>query len=270
MAVRIGGPKRFAGIEIPMHAAMNKTKTLYGLLSLGAALALSACAASFKGSIAYPYTWAPLETGFASDGCPRLEGTYANHGTGTFPPELGKTPSLGNIFSRLIPEPVHPNAHANRRLLSALSAATSVSIVQSSEKLKVSFLGKNGKPIPLNFRRDHLSITKERHDGLFTCYHGDSEPGSKIRYLTTEPRLRLWSESEAGFELVVSGAKTLAAGNEPAYFDGVLIKVLLLTAEDDSLVIQWRSEPAFDLSLGAGSLNKTSIWWRYPLLRDVQ
>ena len=242
-----------------MHAAMNKTKTLYGLLSLGAALALSACAASFKGSIAYPSTWAPLETGFASDGCPRLEGTYANHGTGTFPPELGKTPSLGNIFSRLIPEPVHPNAHANRRLLSALSAATSVSIVQSSEKLKVSFLGKNGKPIPLNFRRDHLSITKERHDGLFTCYHGDSEPGSAIRYLTTEPRLRFVSLPR----------KTLAARNEPAGLldahgvgRGIGIgqkPILLLTAEDDSLVIQWRSD-----------ISRTSVWWRYPLLRDVQ
>ena len=51
-----------------------------------------------------------------------------------------------------------------------------------------------------------------------------------------EPRLRFMAEPELGGSLV-----------------------FLLRAEDDSLIVQWRND-----------LSQISIWWRYPLRRDVQ
>ncbi len=227
---------------------MDSNRTiLSALLSAGVVLALSACA-SVSGSVSYPVSWAPLDPVFAADGCPRLEGRYGNRGIGTFPPELGEPPSLGNIFARLGPETGPMSVSANGRVSPVLSDAVSVSIVQTSEILKVTFFGENEEQTSLDFRRYRFNWSEERYDDLFACYHGSSYTNRRIRQLANEPRLRFLAEP-----------RNYATGFSPMYFEVDSNLVFLLKAEDDSLVVQWRN----DLSL-------ESIWWRYPLLRDVQ
>ncbi len=227
---------------------MDSNRTiLSALLSAGVVLALSACA-SVPGSFSYPVSWAPIDPGFAADGCPRLEGRYGNRGIGTFPPELGEPPSLGNIFARLGPETGPMSASANGRVSPVLSDAVSVSIVQTSEILKVTFFGENEEQTSLDFRRYRFNWSEERYDDLFACYHGSSYTYLHPANWQTEPRLRF-----------VAGPRNLATGFAPMYFEGGFNLVLLLKAEDDSLVVQWRND-----------ISKKSIWWRYPLLRDVQ
>jgi hypothetical protein len=72
--------------------------------------------------------------------------------------------------------------------------------------------------------------------------------GLYFRGLSKEPRLRFFA-----------GPRSHVIGTAPKYFEGGLNLVLLLKAEDDSLIVQWRND-----------FSKKSIWWRYPLLRDVQ
>ncbi len=224
----------------------NRT-TLSALLSLGVVLALSACA-SVPGSVSYPVSWAPIDPGVAADGCPRLEGTYSNRGIGTFPPELGEPPSLGNIFARLGPGTGPISASANGRVSPVLSDAISVSIVQTSEILKVTFFSENGEQTSLDFRRYRFNLSEERYDDLFTCYRELSFLSGKVRFLAKEPRLRFMAEP-----------KSPATGIAPIYFKGFGTLVFLLKAEDDSLIVQWR-----------GDISEKSVWWRYPLLRGVQ
>lgn len=229
---------------------MDSNRTiLSALLSAGVVLALSACA-SVPGSVSYPASWAPLDPGFAADGCPRLEGRYGNRGIGTFPPELGEPPSLGNIFARLGPETGPMSVSANGRVSPVLSDAVSVSIVQTSEILKVTFFGENEEQTSLDFRRYRFNWSEERYDDLFTCYKGSSYASGPPRKLAKDTRLRF-----------VVGPRNYATGFAPMYFEGGLNLVFLLKAEDDSLVVQWRND---------FSMDEKSIWWRYPLLRDVQ
>ena len=208
---------------------------------------MSACA-SVPGSVSYPVSWAPIDPGVAADGCPRLEGAYRNRGIGTFPPELGEPPSLGNIFARLGPGTGPISASANGRVSPMLSDAISVSIVQTSEKLKVTFFGDNGEKTSLNFRRYRFNLSEERYDDLFTCYRELSFMSGKVRFSAKEPRLRF-----------IYGPKSPAKGLAPIYFKGLGTLVFLLKAKDDSLIVQWR-----------GDISEKSVWWRYPLLRDVQ
>ena len=210
-------------------------------------LALSACA-SVPGSISYPVSWSPIDPGVAADGCPRLEGTYSNRGIGTFPPELGEPPSLGNIFSRLGPGTGPISAIANGRIGSVLSDAISVSIIQTSENLKVTFFGEKGEQTPLEFRRYRFNLSEERSDDLFICYRELSFLSGYVRFSANEPRLRF-----------VSGPKSPATGIAPTYFKDFGTLVFLLKAEDDSLIVQWR-----------GDISEKSVWWRYLLHRDVQ
>ena len=206
---------------------------------------MSACA-SVTGSVSYPVSWAPIDPVFAGDGCPRLEGTYRNRGIGTFPPELGEPPSLSNIFARLGPKTGPISASSNGRVGPVPPNANSVSIVQTSEKLKVTFFGENGEQTLLNFRRLYAYRSEKRYDDLFACYNANNYRHS--RRLSKEPRLRF-----------MTGPRNHATGFAPMYFEGGFNLVLLLKAEDDSLVVQWRND-----------FSQESIWWRYPLLRDVQ
>ncbi len=227
---------------------MDSNRTiLSALLLAGVVLALSACA-SVSGSVSYPVSWAPLDPVFAADGCPRLEGRYGNRGIGTFPPELGEPPSLGNIFARLGPETGPMSVSANGRVSPVLSDAVSVSIVQTSEILKVTFFGENEEQTSLDFRRYRFNWSEERYDDLFTCYKGSSYASGPPRKLAKDTRLRF-----------VVGPRNYATGFAPMYFEVGLNLVFLHKAEDDSLVVQWRND-----------FSEESIWWRYPLLRDVQ
>ena len=228
---------------------MNTNRTPFPtLLSIGAVLALSACA-SFTGPVSYPVSWAPIDSGLIADGCPRLEGTYSIRGIGTFPPELGEPPSLSTIFKRLGAGTGSTSPSATKRVWPVPSDAISVSINQTPGILKVTFLTENGEKTSLNFRRYRFSWSEERYDDIFTCYNSNKKP--RLRFLA-EP------SSHAG-------------GIAPIYFEGGGTLVFLLRAEDDSLIVQWRSESIGISAFLIGSRTSVnSIWWRYPLIKDVQ
>ncbi len=139
--------------------------------------------------------------------------------------------------------------NANKRVWPVPPDAISVSISQTPEILKVTFFGENGEQTSLNFRRYHFNWSEERYDDIFTCYNSDKEP-----------RLRFMAEPESR-----------ATGIAPIYFKGFGTLVFLLKAEDDSLIVQWRSESIGISAVLIGSrISVNSIWWRYPLLKDVQ
>jgi hypothetical protein len=207
-------------------------KALAALLSIGAILALGACASVT--ATPYPASWAPFVPGSTADGCPGLEGTYSNSSTGAFPPETGDPPPITSVFARLGRGTGRMNPSATGRVWTVPPDAISVSIDQTPETLRVTFSGENGAQSSLDFRRHHFNMSEERFDDIFACYASD-----------TDSRLRFVAEPDPG---------------------GL---VFLLRATDGSLIVESRGRIGGRGFLSAPA-PPASSWWRYPLLRDSQ
>lgn len=205
------------------------------LLLCGISVSLVSGCASLTGENTYPIPWEDLEQIPTTDGCPHLAGTYSNLGDATFPSEKGTPTSLTKIFTRL--------SKASGQTWDVPLDATSVSINQTPETLKVTFLGNSKALCTLDFRRYHFNFLEKRYDDLFTCYV--SENGI---------RLRLFPELDAGAlalpNLFVGGGATL---------------IFLLKANDGSLIVQARSESLGISAVLIGThLSFDSVWWRFP------
>jgi hypothetical protein len=211
---------------------------------LMAALALGGCA-SVTGPVSYPAAWPAAEVAATIDGCPRLEGTYADAGSGSHPAESGAPPALSEVFSRLGNPRGPMRAIMNWQGWPALAPAESVQIRQGPDALVVTFAGGNGERTSLSFRRHRFNWSEERYDDLFTCY---AEPnGARLRFIA-EPE---------GYAENVPWIYVGAGGS----------LVFLLKAADGSLVVQWRSESLVVPSILVGAhMRFDSLWWRYPPL----
>jgi hypothetical protein len=204
---------------------------------------------SALGSGTYPESWAPIESKPTSDGCPGLEGTFSNRGTGSFPAELGEPPKLTDIFARMArgTGPMSPKARG--RVWSVPAEANSVAIVQAPESLSVSFIDQAQNQTPLNFRRYHFSWSEERYDDLFTCYTSNNDP-----------RLRFFVEPESHSALIPN-----------IYMEGGGTLVFLRMAADGSLIVEWRSDSIAISAVVVGSgITFNNVWWRYPPLTGAQ
>lgn len=206
-------------------------KALAALLSIGAILALGACAS--RTATPYPASWAPFVPGSTADGCPGLEGTYSNSSTGAFPPETGDPPPITGVFARLGRGTGQMSPSATGRVWAVPPDAISVSIDQTPETLRVTFSGENGAQSSLDFRRYHFNMSEERFDDIFACYASDTD--SRLRFVA-----------------------------EP---DPVGI-IFLLRATDGSLIVESRGRIGGRVFLYVPA--PASSWWRYPLLRDSQ
>lgn len=203
---------------------------------------LTGCAA-LTGEKAYPSSWSELELKPTADGCPRLSGTYNNVGNGLFPHELGKPPNLTEIFRRMSLAEGSFSPKATGRTWDIPAEARAVSIDQTPETLRVTFLGNEGPLSSLNFRRYHYSLSESRFDDLFTCYV--SENGI---------RLRFYPETDRNVLLVPN-----------LYLGGGATLTFLLRATDGSLVVQLRSDSlGFSAVVVGTHLSFDSIWFRYP------
>ncbi len=207
-------------------------KALAALLSIGAILALGACASVT--ATPYPASWAPFVPGSTADGCPGLEGTYSNSSTGAFPPETGDPPPITSVFARLGRGTGQMSPSATGRVWAVPPDAISVSIDQMPETLRVTFSGENGAQSSLDFRRHHFNMSEERFDDIFACHASDTD--SRLRFVA-----------------------------EP---DPVGI-IFLLRATDGSLIVESRGRIGGRGFLSAPA-PPASSWWRYPLLRDSQ
>ena len=129
----------------------------------------------------------------------------------------------------------------NGQVWPAIPDTGSVSIMQTLEMLKITFLGENGEQTSLHFRRYHFNLSEERYDDFFTCNDSNREP--RLRFLADQEGINMSSY------LYVGARGTL---------------VFLLKAIDGSLIVQMRTE-----SVGAGlfligsHVSFDSVWWRY-------
>jgi len=227
---------------------MSRERRLFVIPFLIWAITHFSGCASVTGPVAYPESWAPIQSISIADGCPSLEGTFSNRGSGAFPTELGEPPRLDEVFARMGrgSGPMSPRAYG--RTWSVPSEAESVSVSQAAESLSFLFIDKDGNKTPLNFRRYHFNWGEDRYDELFTCYNNDGEP--RLRFLA-EPESH--GGSISNFYLVGGG-----------------ILVFMLRTADGSLVVQWRSDSAAVSGALIGSgLSFKSVWWRYLPAKDV-
>jgi hypothetical protein len=216
------------------------------ILFTGILLVLISGCASSTGKYAYPSTWPELERTPTADGCPNLSGTYSNSGDDAFPHEPGELPSLIDIFRRMSQGP-----QAKDHKWDIPAEAKNVSIDQTPETLRVTFLGDEGPLSSLSFRRIHRGQFKfkDRYDDLYMCHVAKN--GIRLFFL-------------AEFDNYVETIPSLYAGG------GSTVSILL-RATDGSLVVQLRRQ-SIGLSLfvvGTGIRND-SKWIRYPQTRMNQ
>jgi hypothetical protein len=206
-------------------------------------LLLSGCA-SLTGKNTYPSSWPELDLKPTADGCPRLSGTYSNSGNGVFPHELGEARSLTDIFRRMsLAKGGNFSPQTTGHTWDVPAEANAVSIDQTPETLRVTFLGNTGPLSSLIFRRYHNSLSETRFDDLFTCYV--SENGI---------RLRFYPETDRNVSVIPN-----------LYLGGGATLTFLLRAIDGSLIVQLRSDSlGFSAVVVGTHLSFDSIWFRYP------
>ena len=202
------------------------------------------CATS-SGNPPYPGEWASIKSAPTPEGCPDLRGTYANHGTASFPPEAGKPPSLADLFTTMARSQTATGPAAWNRSWPALPRdPTRVLIEQQAESITLTFIDSAGGRTALIFRRYHFTLAEDRVDDLFSC-----------RTLYDEPTLRFFNEpsSHVSTSILVSG--------------GGGTSVALLKSVDGSLVVNWRSDSATLTILVLGSGYRVdNLWYRYSRL----
>jgi hypothetical protein len=199
-------------------------------------LLLSGCASS-TGKFAYPSSWPELERTPTADGCPNLSGTYSNSGADAFPDKPGELPSLTDIFRRMS---LGPQAKDHKWNVPA--EAKTVSIDQTPETLRVTFIGDEGPLGSLSFKRYHLSLYEARYDDFFTCFV--KENGI---------RLHFFAESDSYLE------------RQYLYTEAGGTFTDLLRATDGSLVVQLRSQSMGLSAIVVGThFRVDSKWFRYP------
>jgi len=220
--------------SLPMRVALAS-------ISMGVALTQLGCATS-AGNPPYPTAWASIKSAPTQEGCPDLQGTYINQGTGTFPPEAGATPSLAEIFTTMARSQTMTGPAAWKRSWPTIPLdAAFVSIEQAPEAISITFIEASGRRTPLIFRRYRFKLSEDRVDDLFSC-----------RALYGEPTLRFFNEP-----LSHASASIVAVGGGGA-------SVALLKAIDGSLVVNWRAD-AVTLTLfvlGSG-YRVDNLWHRY-------
>ncbi len=180
-----------------MHSKLKAPAAL-----LATILALGACVS--RTTTPYPVSWTPIEQGSTTDGCPDLEGTYSNSGTGAFPPVTGGPPLITSVFDRMS----RGTGMSSGRGWTVPHDAVSVSIDQTPETLRVTFSGEIGAQSSLDFRRYRFNMPEERFDDTFTC--STSHADSRLRFF-----------AEPGFGRVL---------------------VSLLRATDGDLIVEWRQQ----------------------------
>ncbi len=223
---------------------MHSARILLLLLHAGAALVLPGCA-SFTGPVPYPEAWLQPDAALTADGCPRLEGTYSNRGDAVVPAELGAPPGLVSAFARMA-QATGLTAVPAGKAWTVPADADAVTIAQTPETLKVSFLGAGGVLGTLDFRRYRFNWSESRYDDQYTCYTPENGP-----------RLRFMAEPES-YSIHIPNLYLGAGGT----------LVFLLKAADGSLVVQWRNESVGISALIVGThITFRSVWWRYPQLR---
>lgn len=193
------------------------------------------------------------------DKCPRLEGTYSNHAVEVFPSKLGELKSLSDTFALMSSAGRDMgSASGHARNWNVPSDAVKVSITQSPETLKINFIDENKNHTSLNFRRFHFSPFETRFDDLFECNNVNKEP--RLRFFVDLPPF----EQILPNYLFVPSLLNL-------YVGGSATIVFFLKATDGSLIVQWRKESIGISGVIIGThYSLDSIWWRYPLLKDVQ
>lgn len=213
--------------------------------SLIVVFVLAGCASATGRNSYAASSWAPIESKTTDDGCPNLTGTYGNHGTNSYPVEIGEPPKLNDIFTRMGRGTGLMSPQLTKHAWPVPADAASVSIAQTPEVLTVTFIGVTGEKTSLPFRRYHFSLFEERYDDLFTCYDTDKEP-----------RLRFFAEPENHSGIIPN-----------LYSEGSGTLIFLLKASDGSLIVQWRKETfsALITIVGSGMTYET-VWWLYPAL----
>lgn len=211
---------------------------------MGLVLAQLGCATS-SGNPPYPIDWASISSVSTQEGCPDLQGTYSNHGSGTYPVEAGAPPSLAEIFTTMARSQTATGPAAWKRSWPTIPRdAASVSIEQAPETMTITFIDSNGLRTPLSFRRYRFSLSEDHVDDLFSC-----------RTLYVQPTLRFFNEphGHASTAIVATGG------------GGTMVS--LLKSVDGSLVVNWRSD-AVSLTLfvlGSG-YRAENLWYRYSRL----
>ena len=209
-------------------------------LAVLAALALAACAAT-TGPTRYPAEWAALERVTTSNGCPGIDGSYADVASTAFPPEA-RPVRLSEVFTRM---GRGASLLALGHTWPPVPAAQSVSLRLEPEQLHVRFVAEDGTETRLAFRRYHFNWSEKRYDDLFTCY--PDAAGARLRFM-----------AEPASHSVTS----------PVYSEAGGVLVFLLKSADGSLVVQWRSDSlgisAFVVGTG---MHFDSIWWRFAPVR---
>jgi hypothetical protein len=210
-------------------------------ISIGSVLSQIGCATS-SGNPPYPTAWASVKSVATPEGCPNLQGTYANQGTGTFPPEAGDPPSLAEVFTAMARSESATGPAAWKRSWPTIPRdAVLVSIEQAAETMTITFTDSVGDRTPLRFRRYRFRISEDRVDDLFSC-----------RTLYDEPTLRFFNEP-----LSHSSTSVLMAG-------GGGTSVALLKSVDRSLVVNWRSDTvALTLFVLGSGYRVDNLWYRY-------
>jgi hypothetical protein len=213
-------------------------------ISMGLALTQLGCATS-SGNPPYPTEWASIKSAPTQEGCPDLQGTYTNQGTGTFPPDAGAAPSLAEIFTAMARSQSATGPAAWKRSWPTIPLdAALVSIEQTPETMNITFIDTTGRRTPLIFRRYRFRLAEDRVDDLFSC-----------RTLYDEPTLRFFNEplSHASTSIVAVG--------------GGGTSVALLKSVDGSLVVNWRSDTlALTLFVLGSGYRVDNLWYRYSRL----
>ena len=217
--------------------------SLAKLLILTSTVALAAACAS---EVKYPSSWASAASAPTAEGCPNLEGLYSNLPSDAAPVDVGKAPSLTEVFLGMAdgPAPVR-----YRQTWSVPQNAVAVSITQRPEELVVTFIDANDEQTSQRFR--HLKITRieKRYDDLFSCRVVDGEPGLSFPFTAASNGTR------------VSG---------PIYMGGSDTFLFLRKAVDGALIVQLRTESAGISGVIIGThFTFKSVWMRYPLAAHV-
>jgi hypothetical protein len=248
---------RISNLKLPVHRSRARSRRralndrdMLGIFTFRAALAAISAAlvitqvgcATSSGNPPYPSEWASIKSTPRQDGCPDLQGTYANQGTETFPPEAGTPLSLTEIFTAMARSKSVTGPAAWKRSWPALPPdVVWVSIDQMPETMTITFIDSTGRRTPLGFRRYRFNLSEDRVDDLFGC---------KTQY--DEPTLRFFNEpmSHASTSVVAAG--------------GGGTTVALLKSLDGSLVVNWRSDSiALTLFVLGSGYRVDNLWFRY-------
>jgi hypothetical protein len=210
-----------------------------------AAIALQGCAAS-SWHQKYPADWPALTMARFDGKCPDLSGVYVNRPEKTFPENSERAPSLSELFSAMGAASTSPWHGA----WPPIADAVSVSFEQTSDRLVVEFTAEAGANTPLAFQ--HLNW---RTDAL------KAELPDRFDCKLEDTRAYLHFFNEVSSQLA-SGAPLAVQGGGTVLMFG--------KATDGALIVEARSESmTLSVVLIGSKLQSTSIWYRYPALRQA-